>query len=317
MNILIAAGYHGIVDDIKIQLSESEILAKLTMVETVDDLITELKKDNQDVIITEYSYDGTDAWRLANLVNSTQLSAHALPIYLIKDTCHFDIPPILAKVNHLVLTPLRDLGQAIKVDYEYNCSIGYRRGRRSPPKPSILIIEDDDNAAALLKLNLKGGFNVDLGYSGETGLDMLKNGQYDLVILDYMLPGIKGDEVLDEIMELDSSQHVIVMTAYDNPEMNKNMILGGACEYLPKPFEIAVLKERCHAILERGKLIYQDQYTDSKNETLKNLVWGLEISIAHNEVDKAKRFIDAIKRCIPIEITEDDQIYLTGLEELR
>jgi len=314
MNILIASSYHDLEDDIKLLLSSSEIHAELTIVGTVDDLVEELKKDSQDIIITEYSIDFTDAWRLANLVNSTQLSAHALPIYLIKETCHIDIPTSLAKANFLNLTSLHDLAKTIKADYEYNRSIGYRRGAREPTKPSLLIIEDDENAAALLKLNLKSSFDVDLAFSGEVGLSMLEENQYDLVVLDYMLPGIMGDTVLDKIMQVDSSQHVIVMTAFDTQEMNKTMILNGACEFLAKPFDLAVLKDRCQAIIDRGKLVYQDLYTDSKNETLKNLVWGLEKSLANNEVDKMKRFIDAIKECLSINITEDEQIHLTGLE---
>jgi DNA-binding response OmpR family regulator len=314
MNILIASSYHEVEDDIKIQLSASDIRAGLTTVETVDDLVRELKKDSHDIIITEYLVDLTDAWRLANLVNSTQLSAHALPIYLIKETCHVDIPTSLAKANFLTLTSLHDLAKTIKADFEYNCSIGYRRGSREPSKPALLIIEDDENAAALLKLNLKSSFDVDLAFSGEVGLSMLENKQYDLVVLDYSLPGIMGDKVLDKIIEIDSSQHVIVMTAYDAQEMNKNMILNGAREFLAKPFGIDVLKDRCQAIIDRGKLVYHDQYTGFKNENLKNLIWGLEKALANNEVDKMKRFINAIKECMSIEITEDEQIHLTGLE---
>ena len=157
-------------------------------------------------------------------------------------------------------------------------------------------------------------FDVDLGFSGEDGLIKLEQKQYDLVALDYMLPGIQGDAVLDKIMEVDSSQHVIVMTAYDTQDMSKNMILSGACEFLAKPFDIAVLKERCQAIIDRGKLVYQAQYTNSKNETLKNLVWGLEESLVNNEVDKMSRFIEAIKECLSITITDDEQLQLSDLE---
>ena len=106
MNILIASSYHDIVEDIKIHLSALDIPVELTIVETVDELITELKKDSQDIIVTEYSIDFTDAWRLATLINSTQLSAHALPIYLIRETCHADIPASLAKSNFIKVISL-------------------------------------------------------------------------------------------------------------------------------------------------------------------------------------------------------------------
>jgi len=92
MKLLVASNYSETIDALQDQLALSNIKGYLTLVETVDDLVNELKKDIHDFIISEYSIDGADIWRLAKLINLTQLAAHTLPLYLINDTCETEIP---------------------------------------------------------------------------------------------------------------------------------------------------------------------------------------------------------------------------------
>lgn len=314
MKLLVATSYHDIKGIMAKHLSESGIKAEVTFVETLDNLITELKTDRHDFILTEYSIDGTDVWRLAKLVNSTQLAAHALPLYLIKDTSEIEVPTILAKAHCFSLVAFKDLGQVLQASYKHNLSAGYVRGRRQPDKPTLLIVEDDDNAAKIIQVNLQNEYDIDVAHTGESGLEKWLGKRHDLVLLDYMLPGIKGDSVLSKMMEVDKDQPLIVMTAYDRQEMNKDMILNGASEYLCKPFEINNLVEQCRSILSRAKLIYQAQYADSKNETLRDLFWLLEHALDHNQLDKAKRIASTIKLIFPDSPTEDEQALLMKLE---
>jgi len=161
---------------------------------------------------------------------------------------------------------------------------------------------------------LNDSYVIDIASDGESGLELWKKKRHELVLLDYMLPGIKSDGVLVDMMAIDKNQPVIIMTAYDRPERNQNMMLNGASEYLCKPFNLADLRSQCQAILNRAKLIYQAHYTDTKNQTLRNQLWLLNHALSNNEFDKAKRVAKAIKLIFPDTPTEDEQADLLSLE---
>ena len=314
MKLLVASSYSGTAESLQDPLTLAGIKADLTFVETVDDLVKELKNDTHNFIIMDYSVDGADIWQLSKLLNSAPLAAHTLPIYLVNDTCETEIPLILAKEHGFKGISLTDLGSTLQTAHDHNLSIGYVRGRQSPEKPTLLIIEDDTDAAFFAYHALKDQYDIDIASDGESGLDLWINKRHELVLLDYLLPGIKGDAVLVKMMAVDKNQPVIIMTAYDRPERNQNMMLNGASEYLCKPFDLPDLRAQCQTLLNRAKLIYQAHYTDTKSQTLRNLLWVLNHSLTNDEFDKAKRVARAIKLIFPNTPTEDEQAELMSLE---
>jgi DNA-binding response OmpR family regulator len=314
LSLLVAVSYYAISDDLREQLLRSGIRAKITPVATIQELETELRKDKHHFIITEYSLGRTDVWRMAKLVNSNQLSQHALPIYLVKDEVETDIPLLLAKQQGFKVVDIEEIGATLKADYVYNHSQGYTRGRILKEKHTLLAIEDDEDAAELIRHNLNEHYHIDIAHTGEAGLALWMEYKHDLVLLDYNLPVMQGDEVLEQIMRVDENQPVIIMTAYDLPDRNRNMILNGASEYLCKPFEMEALKERCQTILNRARLIYQMHYTETKKETLGNLLWLLDHHLSHNQIDKAKQIMKVVKLLIPFLPPEDEQIDLLDKE---
>lgn len=310
LKLLLATSLFDIADDLLEKLSAMGIKTKITQALTVDDLVSELKKDGHHFIIAEYLICGIDILELARLVNSAQLSLHALPIYLLRDTLEDEIPPLLAKEFGIKSVLTQDLGAALKTDYEYCLAQGSSSYNRLHKKPTLLAIEDDEDAAELIRYNLKNDYQVDIATSGEEGLSMWERTRHDLVLLDYMLPGIQGDEVLDYLMEADKNQPVIIMTAYDMPDRNKKLILNGASEYLCKPFESEALKERCQTILNRAKLIYQMHYTAAKFDKLSNQLWLLDHHLSQNDTDKAKQVLKTIRLILPSSPPEDDHASL-------
>ena len=131
----------------------------------------------------------------------------------------------------------------------------------------ILIVEDDLNILSLLKENfLEEKFIVDTAEDGEDGeyLAMLNN--YDIIILDWMLPKKSGIQVLQSLRKKNITTPVIMLTAKGNVE---NRVLGlktGADDYLPKPFSLEELQARVEAL-------YRRVATDGKNLiTLKDIV---------------------------------------------
>ena len=306
MKIIVASSDNEIIT--AISNSFAACSAKLSVVETTDDFIEELKSDNFDFIIADYSFDGIDIWQLAKLMNSTQLVAHALPLYLIEETCDTEIPLVLAKEYLFQIMPLIQLPQTLKAAYQHNHDKGYLRGPAPSDKPTILLIEDDEDAAEFIHLALKDNYKIDRAIDGEQGLALWKSKRHELVLLDYMLPGLKGDEVLARMMTIDKNQPVIVMTAYDRAEYNKNFLLNGASQYLPKPFTLVELRTQCATIISKAKLIYQIHYTDTKFNTLSNLIHELNNHVNNTNSEKAKRVMASIKAILPNNLTEDDQL---------
>jgi DNA-binding response OmpR family regulator len=117
---------------------------------------------------------------------------------------------------------------------------------------SILIIEDDRAIALGLRLNLrKEGHEVQIANDGETGLRMALEPAVDLVVLDIMLPGRNGYDVLRELRQKGSTASVLVLTAKG---LEGDKILGlklGADDYLSKPFGLGELLARVEALLRR------------------------------------------------------------------
>jgi DNA-binding response OmpR family regulator len=118
--------------------------------------------------------------------------------------------------------------------------------------PRLLLVDDDAELAAMLHEYLElQGFSVEVCENGELGLARIAAAQPDLVILDVMLPGINGFEVLEKIR----AQHelpVIMLTARGEEPDRILGLMQGADDYLPKPFNPLELAARIKAILKRA-----------------------------------------------------------------
>ncbi len=117
----------------------------------------------------------------------------------------------------------------------------------------LLMIDDDERLSAMVSQYLETrGFKLDTRPDGRSGLDTLRFGSYDGLILDVMLPDLDGFEILKRV-RADSNVPVIMLTARGDAD---DRIVGlelGADDYLPKPFEPRELLARLRAILRRGR----------------------------------------------------------------
>ena len=122
----------------------------------------------------------------------------------------------------------------------------------------ILIIEDDRAIALGLRLNLRrDGHEVRIAQDGETGLPLALEPEVDLVVLDVMLPGRNGYEILKELRKRGSTAAVLMLTAKG---MESDKILGlklGADDYLSKPFGLGELLARVEALLRRRPAVVE------------------------------------------------------------
>jgi two-component system, OmpR family, copper resistance phosphate regulon response regulator CusR len=117
----------------------------------------------------------------------------------------------------------------------------------------LLLIEDEPKTAAYLKKGLsEHGFILDTVADGGAGLEQVQRAEYDLLILDIMLPKLDGWSVLSQMRSTRNQTPVLVLTARDAVDDRVKGLNLGADDYLVKPFAFSELLARIHTILRRG-----------------------------------------------------------------
>jgi two-component system copper resistance phosphate regulon response regulator CusR len=117
---------------------------------------------------------------------------------------------------------------------------------------NILIIEDDEKTAQAIRHGLEAeGYEAAVARTGEDGLVQLNAKAFDLVVLDWMLPGRDGIEILKAMRQRNSKPPVLLLTARDTVEDRVVGLDSGADDYLVKPFAFAELLARIRALLRR------------------------------------------------------------------
>jgi two-component system copper resistance phosphate regulon response regulator CusR len=116
----------------------------------------------------------------------------------------------------------------------------------------LLLIEDERKVADFIVRGLRAErFAVDVAYDGTSGWEMASTVDYDLIILDLMLPGLSGAELLKRFRRRGGNAAVLVLTARDATTDKVENFEAGADDYLTKPFAFAELKVRVRALLRR------------------------------------------------------------------
>lgn len=120
----------------------------------------------------------------------------------------------------------------------------------------ILLVEDDSHIALSLKKFLtRSGYIVDAESTGEIALYQAENQEYDLVILDWMLPDMEGTQILQKLREGGSRVPVLMLSAKSQvTDMVKGLGIG-ADDYVAKPFDAALLLARIQALIRRGSTV--------------------------------------------------------------
>jgi DNA-binding response OmpR family regulator len=118
----------------------------------------------------------------------------------------------------------------------------------------VLVVEDEKKLAGFIRRALKeDGHAVEVCNDGDTGMHRATSETYDAVILDLMLPGTGGLEILRSIREKGRSEPVLILTARDSLQDRVTGLDRGADDYLTKPFALDELRARVRALLRRGK----------------------------------------------------------------
>jgi DNA-binding response OmpR family regulator len=147
----------------------------------------------------------------------------------------------------------------------------------------ILVVEDEHKVAEMVARGLKAErYAVDVAPDGDTGWAMVNTYRYDLILLDLLLPGIGGLELLKRIRQRDPTVPVLILTAMDGTASKVENFEAGADDYLTKPFAFAELQVRVKALLRRGPV--------AKSSTIR--VEDLEIDRMSQQVRRGGKRID-------------------------
>jgi DNA-binding response OmpR family regulator len=117
----------------------------------------------------------------------------------------------------------------------------------------ILLVEDEKKVADIIERGLKAErYAVDVCHDGQQGWETANAYDYDLIILDLMLPSLSGTEILERVRRKNSQVPILILTARDSTDDKVTNFERGADDYLTKPFAFAELLVRVKALLRRG-----------------------------------------------------------------
>jgi two-component system response regulator RegX3 len=157
-------------------------------------------------------------------------------------------------------------------------------------KPRILVVEDEAAIRdGLTDVLVYHGYAVDAVGDGRDGLKKALSGQYDLLLLDVMLPGRDGFAICDEVRKVDRDLAIIMLTAKTSDEDIVNGLALGADDYVAKPFSIAQLVLRVKAVLRRSRAL-------AEAAALIKLAGGVEIDVQNLSGRRGKESLTFTRR---------------------
>ena len=263
------------------------------------DAVSILKSQQIDLVITEVDIGEVDGWRLSRLIRSGILASQA------------DLPILLVTENHcerIAETTARmfDIDQVIsfqELNYinEVLEQVINHQGSLNTPQ-NILVIEDTEDTANLVKRMLKHKFTIDIANNGISGLQAFQQKNYDIVLLDIMMPGMSGDQVLDQLMILNPKQVVIAMTAHGTIDLAELMLVKGASDYIQKPFKAEQLRKICDIAAKREDFLVSNEQFSAKTLALVNEQQKYDTLAKNHE-----RILDTLN-CIVIDINPNGRV---------
>jgi len=219
-----------------------------------------LKVESIDFVISNINLDNFDSWRLARMVRSGVFKCAAdTPFIVVANTWCEHLASATARefgINRLIAFSEREKLLAI-----------INQNQLTPlaemEKSSLLVIEDNTDTRHLVSRILTNRFTIDSAEDGESGLALWREKEYSLVLLDVMLPGISGNEVLAAMMQEKPSQSVVIMTANHTMELAEELMLNGAADFITKPFRAEQLRRVCETAARREDFIISNlQFAD-------------------------------------------------------
>ncbi|WP_435946184.1 response regulator transcription factor [Dryocola sp. BD586] len=163
----------------------------------------------------------------------------------------------------------------------------------------LLIVEDDENIAELLQLHLrKEGFDITHAADGNAGMEKLRQGGWDALILDLMLPGVDGLEICRFARTMTRYTPIVIISARSGETQRVLGLELGADDYLPKPFSMLELVARVKALFRRQEAMSRNLRLDAGVLTFDNL-----------SIDPLARIVQLNQQAVDLTPREFDLLY--------
>lgn len=214
-----------------------------------------LKKLHIHCVVSDIYLEGVDGWRLARMVRSGVFNCDAsIPFLLVSSTWCKRIAEKTARefdIDHLL--PYENYPQLAEI---LNQPVDLHREQR---KDRVLAIEDTEETALLVQRILRQRFEVDIASEGESGLALWREKKHSIVLLDVMLPGISGPEIMDQILAEKPDQTIVIMTAHGSMDLAEELVFRGAADFISKPFAANQLRKVCEIAAHREDFMISNQ----------------------------------------------------------
>ena len=151
-------------------------------------------------------------------------------------------------------------------------------------KPVLLVVDDEEGPRTSLKVVFKNNFEVLLASNGNDAVKLARDNKVDIAILDILMHGMSGVDVLRELKQIDEDIEVIMLTAYETLETARQALRLGAREYLNKPFDIAALRTAASNALTKRRA---NKELKSAHSRLKELQEEIARSAGGNAATRA------------------------------
>ena len=163
----------------------------------------------------------------------------------------------------------------------------------------VLVVEDTIDLADAIGYYLTGAdYTVDIANDGETAVEMVEDGDYDVMVLDLRLPGLPGLDVISRVRAMELPINIIVVSAYNDVDMKVEALNAGADMYMEKPFSVKELITRIKVMRRRAKAdedarttaALGDMTLDEENSTL--MLDGKSVKLSSTELAVLKVFTE-------------------------
>lgn len=264
--------------------------------------ITSFSRARFDAVII--SSDFTDCWRVIHMVRSGKFGFGETPVFILCQQPELALFASAADPDTFLVHAEGPQEAAAQIHAQL----------RQRPKIAVLIIEDEPQAAAAAARALEKYYAVEIASDGETGLQQWRGQRHTLVILDLMLPGLTGTEVLRAIRHEHPSQLVVILTAHDAIERHQELMLEGAVRFLAKPVDLGALLNHCANVLREQRCLANAEQARADFEAFSTLaarVRAADLTLNRGQTAEASQHLrHAIHACRARGLTDDQWTYL-------
>jgi CheY-like chemotaxis protein len=239
----------------------SQLKARISEHGSARSALTSYSNSRFDAIVCESTLANPDCWCLLRMIRSGRFGFAETPAFVLASLQEQAALSGLADDFTRVL-------DSTSPDETIEQIVTHRSAHH---RPRVLLVEDEPNAAAAAERALNKYFHVETSQDAESALLAWRARRHDLIILDLMLPGMSGAELLPLILQDQPDQPVIILTAYDAPERHQELMLSGATEFLSKPNNMRELPGLCSRILRDHACLRSARQARSAAEQLVQL----------------------------------------------